>query len=557
MSLKDTPMQIRILGAFTIVCFFFLAANLFTNLQNKKITDLAVAVQNEVYPHLDNFQHIQADIVQIQQWLTDISATRGLPGYDDGFTEAENYYQDALKRIEWSRVEHQKNGNNAMVRIVAEFKTSLDSYYTMGKQMANTYIAEGPAAGNPMMDKFDPFAEKLSKIIEEIVTDQEKEQQDHMQLILTGSQRSSKILILCSVAAFFLSVLVSFLLTRSITNPLATLVSYAQKMQKGDLTTKSSLTQTDEIGRVSIALNDMSDNLQIMFKDIASGTQSLTDASSELASISNQMSTTSDQTSGKAHTVAIAAEEMNANMTSVAAATEETSVNVNMMASAVEEMSATITEISTNTEQTKAITKKAVLQSVDASTQINELGTAAIEIGKVTEAITDISEQTNLLALNATIEAARAGEAGKGFAVVANEIKDLAKQTSDATGQIKNIIEAIQAASQGSVSEITQISVIINEIDEKISLVAQTVEEQSNVTQEIAENVNQASQGIQEVNENVAQASTVTGDIARDIADVGQATHDMNDSSSLVSVSAEGLEELSQKIIHMVNKFKV
>lgn len=330
---------------------------------------------------------------------------------------------------------------------MAELKKDLDDYYAMGLTMANAYIERGSESGNQMMDKFDPFAEKLSILIEKLVVDHEEEQRHSMQLILSNSQKSSRSLIVFSMIALIISAAISFLLTRSITIPLSNLVSYAQKMKNGDLTAKSSLDQKDEIGKLATALNDMSANLRIMFQDISSGTKTLSDASTELATISNQMSASAEQTTGKANTVAVASEEMSVNMASIAASTEETAVNVNMVAAAAEEMSSTIVEISSNTEQTQTITKAAVVQSANASTQIKELGSAAIEIGKVTETITEISEQTNLLALNATIEAARAGEAGKGFAVVANEIKDLAKQTSEATSQIKDKIESIQNAS--------------------------------------------------------------------------------------------------------------
>ena len=77
----------------------------------------------------------------------------------------------------------------------------------------------------------------------------------------------------------------------------------------------------------------------------------------------------------------------------------------------------------------------------------DEIATLTDQIGRVAgvaDQIEAIARQTNLLALNATIEAARAGEAGRGFAVVAGEVKSLAGQTSEATGEIAEILATLK-----------------------------------------------------------------------------------------------------------------
>ena len=361
------------------------------------------------------------------------------------------------------------------------------------------------------------------------------------------------VLLICAVVALGLT----FLIARKITGPLLQEIVFAEKVSEGDLTQQLDIDQKDEIGILAKALNKTVSNLDQMFKDITAGVETLSSSSTELSAISQQMTSGSEQTSGKANTVATAAEEMSSNMTSVAAATEEASTNVGMVATAAEEMTAVINEIAQNTEKAQVITGEAVSEAKNASDKVYELGKAAQDIGKVTETITEISEQTNLLALNATIEAARAGEAGKGFAVVANEIKELAKQTSEATNEIKNKITGIQDSTQGTVTQIEQISRVVNDVNEIVSTISTAVEEQSVTTKEIANNVVQASQGIAEVTENVAQSSTVAGEIAKDITEVNQSASEMSNSSSQVNMSAEELSKLAEQLKEMVGRFRV
>jgi methyl-accepting chemotaxis protein len=357
--------------------------------------------------------------------------------------------------------------------------------------------------------------------------------------------------ILCLFLLFFITSLILQGIKR------ATNVALELAEGEGDLTKRMNLGTKDEIGMLGQAIDRMLDNLSAMVKQIQSITKSLDSSNGELTTVSGAMNEATENVAGRASMVAAAAEEMSANMDTVTVAVEDASHNVASVASSTEEIASISEEIAKNTEKARDITTKAVSQAANSSERVNELGRAADEIGKVTETITEISEQTNLLALNATIEAARAGEAGKGFAVVANEIKELAKQTADATLEIKTRIEGIQKSTQGTVSEIEEISKVINEINEIVSGISTSVETQTSTTTAIAGNINQASQGIMEVTENVSQASTVSREVAQDIAEVDQSSSQVLDNTNNVIRTAEELSQLAAQLQDLVGKFKV
>ena len=255
--------------------------------------------------------------------------------------------------------------------------------------------------------------------------------------------------------------------------------------------------------------------------------ESVSSASTQLASAANVLTQTAQSTQERSGVVA--------------AASEQTSANVQGVAAASEQLASTVTEISRQVEASSQIASEAVKQVDMTNARVAELSQSADRIGDVIGLINTIAGQTNLLALNATIEAARAGDAGKGFAVVAQEVKALAAQTAKATSEIETQIASMQSATRDAVAAIAEITGTINKISEIAGTIAAAVEEQDTTTKEISRNVLEAAKGTSEV------ASSIT-DVSRGASETGSA-------SSQVLSSAKSLASESGNLKQEVERF--
>ncbi len=377
---------------------------------------------------------------------------------------------------------------------------------------------------------------------------------DQMNRVKSLSNRFNSMALIVAVVLGGIS---AFFAIRAVLVPIRRVTSSLKDIAEGegDLTVRLDIDSKDEVGMLAHWFNLFIENMDHLVKDIASNADRLGSSSGNLLDIADQMAEGAGQMSERSNNVAAATEEMSTNMNSVAAASEQAAVNMDSVSGSADDMTGRIEEIANMAETAMNISKKAVLRADETTSQVDDLGNAASDISKVTETITEISEQINLLALNATIEAARAGEAGKGFAVVANEIKELAKQTAVATSDIRKKIEGIQSSTGKTVTEIQQITKVIDEVNEIVMKISGDINEQFEVTRGIARNVVEASRGIQEVNHNVAQSSAVATNIAEDISRVSSESKEMFNGSSTIRQSAQELLNMSEKLNGLVSRF--
>lgn len=329
----------------------------------------------------------------------------------------------------------------------------------------------------------------------------------------------------------------------------------ADHLSQGDLTVEiEACSETDVLAK---SFTHMTTNLREIFARLNQQAETLSHSSQDLLAVSEQVVGNVAGVSTNADIVATAANQMSQNMGDVSGSAERFSANIGTVATATQEMTATISEIAQNSERARQVTGAAVERMENAMRQVNELGVAAEKIGKVIEVIVEIAEQTKLLALNATIEAASAGEAGKGFAVVASEVKELAKQTGEATDEIRTSVEAIQASTQSTVTEIDQIQEVIDDVNENVAGISTAVEQQAATTRDIADNIGQAAQGVQQVTVSVGEVATMSTDIASKITSVNSASNDVNQVIERVNHQALELARMNDEFKEMVGQFKL
>lgn len=351
---------------------------------------------------------------------------------------------------------------------------------------------------------------------------------------------------------------------------------------KGDLSSRISISSGDNIGQLDSNLNDFISNLSKMVKTLRSGTDVVSSTAEELASSANISVTALDEmrnsinkisqegekqkqlvtlAGNEVYQVAKNAQEVESQIRSQIVAVQQSSSAVNKMAKSIESVANMAREAEVlSTELSK--TSKTGSTSISAAvSSIIEIKKASDEVQMIISSIEDIAQKTNLLSMNAAIEAAHAGTYGQGFAVVAGEVRALAASSSQSAQNIqKHILEMIKKIENG-VSSIqaagkafTEINSGIENTSNLIKTISSAMTDQRIGADETIKSTTVVVDAIKQIQQLSSQQLLSTDNVKKSIEQIVDAAQDIGESIVENMRNSSNVESAIKRVDECVNK---
>lgn len=383
--------------------------------------------------------------------------------------------------------------------------------------------------------------------------------------------------VLGSVICIVVMLVISLLIAKSIARPVKVMTDVLK--ESGELNfTSNTVTEkyennNDETGAMARAVTKFKSNIQSVVKTISQVSMKMHESSDALENMvgvlesnSNKNLNTTDQLSNEMKqnvlpSVAVIEDNISEITNDLAEVNErlqsgkEKATSVHIQSGEMQESSRTANE---KTKHMYEELSKETESAVEKAQKISEISNLAQQISA-------IAAQTNLLSLNASIEAARAGDAGKGFAVVAEEIRQLATQTEQTTGNIKQVVDVIQDATNGMVDCLNKAMEYMNTtvrtdyqgfLDAGINYYNNSADIEG-IMGDISNSVNKLNEEMIEIRNKIGSISGIINESVEGIGDIENQSSEIFEMVGKTDALSNDMAEYVKELNNIVNQFQL
>lgn len=340
---------------------------------------------------------------------------------------------------------------------------------------------------------------------------------------------------------------------------------------EGDITRRIRVRSRDEIGRLSMAINDLVSQMQEIIEALQNGCRRMQETQTGISACVEKVNESAANTTQNLTRLSGGMEKVSGAVQEVKEDTLLLGQTVEGMKQVAEEGSSYAAGIKGKAGEMKEVALASKKEATSMLSEINAAVNSSIEssqqihkITKLTGDILGIAGTTNLLALNASIEAARAGEAGKGFAVVAEEIRNLADSSRESANHIKEISDRVVESVQELSDNATR---LLNFVNTKVLADYDTLEDTGKNYHEAADHVDEMMSDVKEqigrIQESLQHVNTANDSIEKTVNDsngmlsvVWENNHGMEEEMKDISSSIEDMSGVVEQLQDSIRCFK-
>ncbi len=409
-----------------------------------------------------------------------------------------------------------------LVQMLKNFEDTFEQAFSRGERMVRYSVEqdlvsfiEARRAFLESHAAFTAAAETLKQAIAEALA----ETLDEINRLSSKSIRLSSAL---AIFGFVVGILIALATSRQIANPMNRVVQMTQELGEGRLYNQLGIHRGDEIGKVSVAMDEMAGNLAAMVRRLGRAAEELTVIAGNISKASGRVHEGGKVQAHGVEVTSTAVLQISASVKEVGQGVEKLTVSSSESTTSVLEMSSSIEEVAANAEK--------LAQAVEeVSSSITEM---ASTIEQVAEGVTVLKESSDTTASSVAemdVSIKQVEQNAKDTAGIAESVRkdaEFGKTSVEAT--IRGIHE-IRSASQTASEAIKSLSEKAQNIGSVISVIDE-VADQTNLlalnAAIIAAQAGEHGRGFAVVADEIRELAELTSSSTREIAAAIQAVQE-------------------------------